>query len=255
MDKVFYLSGGLGRSSGLGDCIYSLPAVKAMGGGTFVYGGAYKSYQVLKPLFEVQPYIKEFKHVSEIDLPRDFINLDLFRNCPLQNKDHIVNNFLVFFGFPDYDWNKGGWLENIPTSKPEIDYAVINITPRYRDKIFPKIKGWQTEINKYLKLGLKVYFLGDIRDWVDNRSDKYVYIKTPNLLEVAVLINNAKYFSGTQSALLAIRQGLGLPYRFEQSPHHVDVNQYSKNETVINPISRRIHYFYISIKKLITGKN
>jgi hypothetical protein len=261
MNHVFYLSGGLGESSGLGDCIYALPVVKAIGGGIFVYGGAKKSYDLLKPLLEVQPYIEACKHVSEIDLPRNFVNLDLFRNSPLQCTGHLVNAFLDFFGFDHYDFDKDGpWLENI--EMPPANYisacTILNITPRYRDKIFAKAGGWDQEI-KYLSKIATPFFMGTRAEYHDAqctiKSMQWVsHFPTENLLDAAKIINGAKMFSGTQSALLAIRQGLGLPYRFEQSPNHIDVRQFSRHEAVINPTTRKLHLAYATFKRLLNRR-
>lgn len=241
--KYFHLS------AGLGDVIYSLPTVKAMGGGVFVYGNTYEGYLALKPLLERQDYITECKHVSEVDLPRDFVNLDLFRNNPLGNKCHLVDLFLTYFGFPKYDWTR--WLDNIP-GLPESRHVIINVTSRYRDKVFDKIGGWKKEINIYASNGIKVYVLGTKEDYDALGNIDATYVATEDLLKAAILINEAVMFCGTQSSLLAIRQGLGLPYRFEQSPNHVDVNQYSDNETVINPITRKIHLALVTLKRLFS---
>ncbi|HTR29337.1 MAG TPA: hypothetical protein VMH27_08700 [Puia sp.] len=261
MNHVFYLSGGLGKSSGLGDCIYSLPVVKAIGGGIFVYGGARRSYELLKPLLEVQPYIESCKHVSEIDLPRDFVNLDLFRNSPLQSTGHLVNAFLDFFGFDYYDFdNDGPWLENIqaPLASYLSECTILNITPRYRDKIFPKAGGWDKEIHHIARIATP-FFLGTRAEYEDAQSDiqamRWVsHLPTENLLDAAKVIKGAKMFSGTQSSLLAIRQGLGLPYRFEQSPNHVDVRQFSGHETVINPTTRKLHLAYATFRRLLNRR-
>jgi hypothetical protein len=251
MYRVFHLS------AGLGDAIYSLPTVKLMGGGTFVCGNTYEQYLTIKPLLEAQPYIDNCFHISEIDLPRDFVNLDLFRNNPLGNKVHLVDLFLTYFGFAKYDWSKGGWLENIEEIKPyKKDYTVINITSRYRDKVFKKLGGWKRRISR-MSVFNKVIFLGDIISYQEAKSEIKklpMHFKTKDLLEAAEIIKGASYFLGTQSSLLAIRQGLGLHYDFEQSPNHVDVNQYSDREYVMNPITRRLHLLLVSIKKAIKGK-
>lgn len=261
MNKVFY------SSAGLGDQIYSLPVVKLLGGGIYVIGDKYEQYLAIKPLLEAQSYISECKHISEIDLPRDFINLDKFRNSPLGNKVHLVDLFLDYFGFPKYDWSKGGWLENIGDLVPTThEYMVINVTPRYRDKIFQKLNSWKKECYKQGMLNnLPVYFMGQYEDYVELKKQiecksklyhpfKLLYFATEDLYLAASVIKWAKIFSGNQSSLLAIRQALGLPYRFEQSPNHVDCRTFSKNETVINPLTRKLHLFIITIKKLLDKK-
>lgn len=253
MNKVFHLS------AGLGDCIYSLPTIQLLGGGTFVYGTEnYPAYKAIKPLMELQPCIKECVHTTEVSLPKGFTNLDWFRSSPLGNKAHLVNLFRDYFKLGMQDWNQEGWLK-VDTIKPSNNYAVVNVTPRYRDKVMNKLRGWRKEID-YLKTKVdEIYFLGEEKDFVSFCQHNNInvlhpevsYLKTPTLVDAAGVIKGANIFSGNQSVLLAIRQSLGLPYRFEQSPNHVDSNQYSDKETVINPNTRRIHLLAFTLKRII----
>lgn len=253
MDKVFH------QSAGLGDAIYALPTIKLMGGGTFVYGNRYKGYLALKPLLERQPYIKEVKHISEVSLPNGFVNLDLFRNSSLGNKAHLVDLHLDYFGFPHYNWNSGGWLQYIPAIPPITNqgYAVINVTSRYRDKVFQRLNFWEGEIRYLKNKDLKLFFLGDPEDHFNFEiitGQKIEYLPTKDLLEAAGIIKHAAMFSGTQSSLLAIREALNLPYRFEWSPNHIDVCQFSRNEHAINKITRKIHLAITTTKRLLNAK-
>lgn len=251
-------------SGGIGDQIYSLPVVKALGGGIFVSGLDRPRYEYSKPLLESQSYIKEVRHVSETDLPKGFINLDWFRTL-WDNKTHIVNLQLRYFGFPDYDFSKGGWLE---TDKlPDINedmrfekpYSIINITPRYRDRFF----NWHDEVQMIHQLykGEKIFYLGVKEDYDQCAFIKKGYgpveehrvrfLKSSNALHAASIIRSAEMFSGNQSLMLAIRQSLGLPYRFEQAPFHVDTTQHSAHEIILNPLSRRLHKFCYGIKSAL----
>lgn len=251
MDKTFYLS------AGLGDCIYSLPTVREMGGGTFIYGGSYKGYEAIKPLLEEQFCITKCVHSSQVSLPQGFINLDWFRNSPDFGKRHFVQLFREQFNLPPYDFIKNsGWLEDIRTVKASFyPYAIVNVTPRYRDKVFKRLGGWDREIKKLYKMGVdKMFFMGFIEDYEELKSytnSPIDYFPTNNLLEAAQMIKGAKYFSGNQSVLLAIREGLGLPYRLEWSPNHTDTCQFNDNETIINRRTRKIHFAITSAKRLM----
>lgn len=247
MDKTFHIS------AKLGDIIYSLPSVKLMGGGTYIYGNPdYKGYLLIKPLLESQSYIKECKYISEVSLPKDFINLDLFRNVDGGNKFHLADVYLKVFGFKSYNWSEDYWLDNIENNI-EKSYSIINRTERYNDKFF----NWKSEI-KFLKENSDtIYFMGLDYEY-NNFIKKYKckdlqHYKVSNYLDAAYFIAGAKFFSGNQSSLLAIRQGLGLPYRMEQSPNHIDCNQYSNNETILNPLTRRAHLLAYTIKRIIKG--
>lgn len=241
--KTFY------HSSAFGDQIYALPTIKAMGGGHLIVNYSKEQLETIQPLLESQPYIYSIQNITERGLPRDVVDLSAWRLNPRQNKAHLVNLFLNTFGFPDYDWNQGGWLEGFEEYS-ESNFAVVNRTLRYNDKIFD----WDKEIWFLGRHSKRTYFMGLPEEYKKfDRWNHYnmTYYPTKNLLEATELIAKAKYFSGNQSSLLAIRQGLGLPYRMEQSPNHVDCNQYSHNETVINPCTRKLHLLYTSLKKLI----
>ena len=62
-------------------------------------------------------------------------------------------------------------------------------------------------------------------------------MKTKDLYEVAVYVTNADKSYLSQSATLAIAQGLGKEYEMELEPSHINmVPMGTKNETIINPI-------------------
>lgn len=243
--KYFYHSGSLG------DMIYSLPTVQAMGGGVFVTGMGVAEHNAIAPLLLQQPYIYGVLHVSSSGLPPDFINLSNFRNHPLFTRLHIVELHAEVQGVKLGNWQKG-WLVCDPKVCMMPGRAVINVTPRYRDKFFR----WRRELIYLENRCGRIYFIGtgaEFGDFVNrNKLGKIArlsYIPTDNLAAAKDVIESVMYFSGNQSAMLAIRQGLGLPYRFEQSPNHLDTEQGSDHETILNPITRRIHLAAICAKK------
>lgn len=249
MDKFFFHSGKLG------DIIYSLPTIIELGGGTLVSGMTRKETDNIRPLLEMQSYISRVWHHAADPLPMGFINLDKFRHHPDLGKRHIVKVHAEAQGVDLYpEWWKG-WL-NIPHTLHALSkerYAIISVSPRYRDPLF----NWKWEIGYLAHRVDKIYFLGTMDEYTRGPflSDRRVqYLQTWDLLEAAVFISGARYFSGNQSAALAIRQACGLPYRFEQSPNHCDVRQNNPHETVINSVTRRIFLTALCIKKALRGK-
>jgi hypothetical protein len=161
------------------------------------------------------------------------------------------------------DW-KNGWLSDVdrPFSLTDdscfenLNYSIINVTERYRDRFFK----WDKEV-RYLHSQTDMVcligheqecasFFDDLRPKTRDRI--YRHLRTPDLLQAARWISRAKHFSGNQSVMLAIRQGFGLPYRFEQSPNHLDTEQGDNpNETIINPFTRRLHLATVCVKKML----
>lgn len=264
--------------------IYSIPTIEAMGGGDFISGMPILAHMAIAPLLRAQPCIRNVYHLSEKGLPANFVNLSRFRDHPLFTRKHIVElhaemmteDVLVSPGcYTERSYNigqswKNGWLNlerdgtiwpqrlfdllpKSPRTEPGRrswnDFAVVAVTSRYRDRFF----SWKKEI-KFIRSQVKtIYFLGhelEFRDFA-RKHPGIDWVKTDNLLEAAFFIQRAKLFSGNQSSMLAIRQGLGLPYRFEQSPNHLDTEQGSKHETILNPRTRRLHLATICIKKAL----
>lgn len=252
--------------------IYSLPTVELMGGGQFISGMPMAEHKAIAPLLRAQLYIRNVFHLSECGLPANFVNLSRFRDHPLFTRRHIAELHAemmeprIVLGH----WWKKGWLnlERDGTIWPQRlfdllprrplsfggqrygDFAVIAVTPRYRDRFF----SWKKEI-RFLQSQVKtIFFLGhemEYRESVFGKHPAIDWIKTDNLLEAAFFIQRAKLFSGNQSSMLAIRQGLGLSYRFEQSPNHLDTEQGSEHETILNPWTRRLHLATICVKKAL----
>lgn len=241
--RTFYHSGRIG------DIIYSLPTIQAFGGGRLITGIPPKAHEALAPLLLKQSCIEGLGRIEEEGLPKGFINLDHFRQTPGLGQIHLVNAHLRAFGFPDHDFHSGmPWLEQGKKLCPQ-RMAVINYTGRYQDRFF----SWEKEARRLKKLTGTVLFLGSREEYDRFPGRPFTYfLPTADLLFAARIIANAKYFSGSQSSLLAIRQALGLSYRMEHSPNHQDVSQGSPRETVLNPVTRRIHLFLFTLKKVTT---
>lgn len=225
----------------MGDILYSLPAIKAMGGGILYNGLPIDQHRALKPLIEAQPYIHEFHHETEKGLPHGFINLENFVHAQ-KNPRHICESFGKVLGI-SVNFRQP-WLTLPPHQAPDhrFPYAVINVTHRYRDKVY----SYRREL-AFLRRNtvFPICFLGLFEEY-QAFCQRYPHFhikwrRTANMLEAAYIIQDAKYYTGTQSSLLAIAQGLGRSYRFERSPFHDNCRTGRPNETILNNHTRKIH--------------
>lgn len=224
-----------------GDVVYSLPAIQSFGGGIIYTGLPIEQYKALKPLIIIQPGIEDFIHESEYGIPKGFINLEEFR-YKQRNPVHICDTFAETLGVNiNY---KNGWLELPVNRAPNHTFAAINITPRYRDKVF----SYKKEL-AFLRKNTErpIQFLGSGSEYHAFKTKygehRVQYNYTKDFLQAAFVIQAAKFYTGTQSACLAIRQGLGLPYRYERSPFFDNTMQDKLGEYIINARTRKWHFF------------
>lgn len=241
------------HNSTFGDFVYAIPLLRKLAESynrsiQFIIGNDVSYYHGAKRFLESQSCIAEVVKLKGSNIGNEFINIDpKYRSYVAWGKDHLVNAHLYPFGYNRYDFeNDGSWLEGISEYKQ--DYAVVNVTDRYRDKVF----SWKSEI-RYLKDRVsKVLFLGNLDEYhAFPYRQECTFIRGIDMLDMAKIIAEAAYFSGNQSSALAIRQALGLPYRFEMSPNHADCNQWSTREKILNPHTRKMHIAYIQAQRVI----
>lgn len=233
----------------MGDIIYSIPAIRAYGGGAIYTGISLDHYNCLKPLIEIQEGITGFYHESG-GIPKGFINLEESRYIRTDGM-HLCESFAKALGvIIDY---KNGWLTMPDVTIYKKDYAVINITPRYRDKIF----SYKSELS-FLKKRIigKILFIGlfeEYKSFVDKYGEERIWwYKIDDYLQAAYMIRGAKYYTGTQSSLLAIAEGLGRTYRYEQSPFPFFDNCKigTTRETILNSRTRKLHLIYSRMQEV-----
>jgi hypothetical protein len=217
-----------------GDIIFSLPTIKAMGGGKLIIHSYHKQrYEAVKPLIEVQEYIDS---VEWADIqPTDAINLDKFRNYAGHHSNlveaHFTGQGLIV---SQNQWWRDGWL-TLPTNQTMINgikYSVINRTINYADENFD----WKKEVDYLMSISDEVFFIGYHDEFLLFNSKFNTDIKffSCNFLEGAYLIKNAVMFTGCYSAWSTIAMGLGLNYRLEQAPGHTCSSLLMPRETIIN---------------------
>ena len=219
------------HSGATGDIVFSLPTIKAMGGGNlYITNFDKQRSESIKKLIEVQPYINE---VIITDGNVGGYDLNKFR----QHAGHHVNLVKAHFRgqeIPvDESWTEG-WLtlpkNNITKALGE--YCVINRTTNYEDWGFD----WSREVMYLESLAKKVYFIGyeaECKLFNETFGTNVEYLEC-DFLEGAYIIQNAVKFTGCYSAWSTIAMGLGIEYRLLQAPNHTCSSLLKPRETIIN---------------------
>jgi hypothetical protein len=225
MDKVFCHSGATG------DMIFSLPTIRAMGGGKLIITNFHKQRaDSVRKLIEVQPYITSVEW-SELK-PSYAYDLDKFR----QHAGHHSNLVEAHYkgqGIAIDNW-QDGWL-TLPEDVNIINgvrYSIINRTTNYADPNFD----WSKEVEYLETISDVVYFIGYPEEYLlfqDKFKTNAKYFPC-DFLEGAYLIKKAVMFTGCYSAWSTIAMGLGINYRMEQAPGHTCSSLLQPREKIIN---------------------
>lgn len=192
------------HSGDIGDIIYCLPTIKALGGGNLYLEGSPNRWNTkfsrkdafaLKPLLEIQPYINKV----EIGVNRNNIDchLDDFRH-KMQAQVTLADMHLDYFNLcrSERNWK---WL-NVDPKPCDV---VVNCTARYSNDNFD----WKKLLNRFRS---RCIFLGhpDEHTRFCEIAGKIDYYPTADLLEAARLIAGSRLYIGNQSSLFAICEGL-----------------------------------------------
>lgn len=200
------------HSGDWGDIIYSLPTIRALGGGVIYLTESRITRQRMTPevadkiasLLRHQPYIKDVKFGAP-SAPVDY-DLDDFRifwrTKPKFGKS-ICDWHLECFGMDvnskDAPWITVDCVTEVP-GKP----VVVNRTPRYQNPAFP----WKKVAEKYRD---KACFVGtgdEYERFCKDHKWNLPHVQTKNFLELARVIAGCKLFIGNQSSPYAIAEGL-----------------------------------------------
>jgi len=202
----------------MGDLIYSLPTVRALGGGELTLSPfeqytdlSLEKISFLKPLLELQEYIIK---VSVGSFVKGMINLDLFRGegfdlhntnlAEMYCKTHNVKNSVI----------KQVWLK---CNKKSIygKTVVFCRSHRYHNRG----EFWFNIVRSY---GDKAVFLGiksEYDSFVKQFGCSYIpFYKVKDALELAEIISGCELFVGNQSLPYSICEGLKKRAILEVSP-------------------------------------
>ena len=207
------------HSGALGDVIFSLPAVRALGGGVLYLdpqGGegdplladpdtgrtradfSAQTIESVKPLLLLQEYISDVRTWTgqKVDY-----NLDEFRRH--LDAGNLCDAYLRAFNLP-FTHKETAWLVvDDPVSIPGHP-VVVNRTVRYTgNHIF-----WQKILPKVHKEALFVGFPKEHEIFEYTFGIPIRYYPTPTILDLARVIAGAKQFIGNASSANAIAEGL-----------------------------------------------
>lgn len=229
------------HSGNLGDIVYSLPTIKALGGGELyikraLYHEAYDQYEAAAGLMHqqdfltaVHPYSAEYGRYEYDPAIRIDYDLDLARNQMRRGVVHIIKRHLDAFNVQMNGWERP-WLTvegDVKRMPPE--YSLIHLTPRWREN---SRVNWKTV---FTSIAGPVFFIGFEEEHADfcNKVEKVDYIRTKDLLEMALLIKGCSALYCNQSVGLTIAQGIGKKYYLEQKPGKTNCLLYTRNENIL----------------------
>ena len=198
------------HSGDLGDVIYALPAIRALGKGNLYLNSrpwtakmTPERANVLRPLLESQDYIGKVIHG---DAPKSeyVVNFSTFRNGGLI---YGVSLMELQSDWVNANAESEPWLKVAPSAKSR-GRIVCHRSPRYHNPYFR----WD-EIGE--KFGTQLLFVELPHEVEELRRVSKVhaeYAITNDYLELARLIAGADLFIGNQSSPMGLAIGLGVPF-------------------------------------------
>lgn len=214
------------HSGDLGDIIYALPLIKALGGGHLVLGPSpHKNhfrtreplsrarFDFIRPLLEAQPYIRSVSFSEK--QPETCVDLNQFRNLiySSQFEAHRSNRLssLVLEWFKAPSWlDDEPWLtcETVPDSPP----VVFARSLRYRSKAFD----WKAIHQKYGEMAVFVGLPEEHADFVA-QVGPVPFRRVADAREMAQLIASSALVVSNQTFALSVAVGLQRPVIVEYS--------------------------------------
>jgi len=193
------------HSGDIGDIIYALPTIKAKGGGELIlfnspgktsHGMTEEKVNRIRPLLELQPYIRSVKWSSN---PIES-SLNGFRDHTRRHGS-LCDAHLATQGL-GWEHRAEPWL--VVDKKVHAFDVIIQRSPRYNNNNFP----WKRIVETYS--GNNIGFIGFEDEYVRFCSSfgDVNLVEANNLLEVTQIIAGSKLYIGNQSSPLAIAHGL-----------------------------------------------
>lgn len=220
------------HSGDLGDIIYSLPSMKALGGGILYLdplGGETnkyvkeqcpdgrtnlnkKSIDFITPLLKSLPYVTDVKYFNNEKIDYD---LDNFRECLTRKdrrSDNLVDCSLQSFNI-DFNKSNDAWLDVTP----------INIGKKVVIAHSPRRQGNYAWMKYNLKNILKdSVFIGlekehEFFEWI--YSVKIDYYKESSILDLCSLIKGSQLMITNSTFMLSLAIGMNHPNIIQQVDH------------------------------------
>jgi hypothetical protein len=206
------------HSGNLGDIIYSLPAVIALGGGILYIktetGRLGLSNEAPAPNPMTEPMARQLiellktqPYLADIRLYRDEgvdYNLDRFREHRAVMRNHIAGSHLEVFGV---NYNLAlPWLQGI--SPLYVNDIVISRTMRNLSTV--NRFDWRV-LEKYQKNCVFIGFADEYEAFRQSTGLEVEWYQSPSILEIARVIRGSKLFIGNQSLGFALAEGMKHP--------------------------------------------
>jgi hypothetical protein len=205
------------HSGELGDIIFALPTIRALGGGTLFLnamegrgpreglpahnkptGLTRAAVESLKPLLLHQPYIDEVREWAGEKVDFD---LHIFRDH--LGKHNIADSHLAAFGLPTSE-RDSAWLIVADPIKIDSRPIVISRSVRYHgNECF-----WDTCIDQLLAKGVFVGYPKDHEIFVYTFGRPVPYYPTPDILTLAGVIAGCEEFVSNQGFPHALAEGM-----------------------------------------------
>jgi hypothetical protein len=194
------------HSGCLGDIIYALPSIVALGGGHLYYDDRPWTAPLtpkignLIPLLEDLPYLNGISRHSGEFIDHDF---STFRFGGLKYGEPIIARQARWVG-ADVD-NSRSWLNAQPDQRGA-GRILVNRCPRWLGFYFP----WSYLVETFKSEMLFVGLMSEYKLFIQ-QFGVIEYLPTQDLRELAELIAACDLFIGNQSAPLAVAEGLKKP--------------------------------------------
>lgn len=224
------------HSGKVGDVIFSLPAMRELGGGVLRLPERTHEcpalYSNMRELLLQQPFIHDVVEYPSM-LPYGVlaegvhidIDLDRHREHNLRGLVNMVQRYFDVFNIKGVDYTLP-WLIVEGPRRIDHDYNLISLTSRFRDNSRVNWKRVYEQIPK------PVYFLGTEveHDQFVEKISPIERICTADLLTFALYIKYCTTLFCNQSAALSIAQSLGKTYHCEFKPRKTNCYFYTPNE-------------------------
>ncbi len=181
----------------LGDIIVSLASVQAAGGGSYYIQNNPTAVKMLKPLIELQPYIRKCGAKLLWGIDKSFVE---FRKNGHPYGVPLAELHAKWIDQPT-DLSKP-WLF-VPKDKKFNGKIIVNKTSRYNNPLFP----WTGLVEL---LGDRMLFVGHDVEYASfcKRFGRIDRLIIKDYLQLAIAINSSDCFIGNQSSANAVAEGL-----------------------------------------------
>lgn len=219
------------HSGKMGDIIFSLPTIQAMGGGILYLPERAPEvpdlYSQMYHLLKAQPYIHDVLQYHDCDqyetMPLHVdIDLDKHRTHLRRGKVNMVQRYFDVFGIKSPV--PGKWLE-IPGNF-RAGHVLFSLTPRFRERSRVDWKKIYKDVQ-----GIK-FFVGtdDEHGYFERNVAPIQRIECPDVAGLAININMAAAVYCNQSLPLALAIALGKPYFCDFKYGRTNCRFYTENE-------------------------